>query len=400
MTDTITQPKTDKIFIAMMASLMAVTAISIDAMMPVLGIIRESFETSHPNQVQLIISMMFAGMALGQLIFGPLSDALGRRKILFLTLGIYCIGSLVCLLATTIEAMLMGRVIQGLGAAGPYVCSISIVRDTYSGRAMARVMSLIMMIFVMVPVAAPAFGQAIVLVASWHYIFVFYLFYAVLIALWMFFRFKETLPPEKRVAFTWANIRKDVREVLTNRHTMCYTLAMGCLFGSLIGDLNSVQQIFQERYAVGKMFVVYFGLQALAFGVSSLFNARWVERYGMRYLCIRALLLFTFTSVVVLALHFVMDIGFWLFFFYGCIICLSVGLLFGNLNALAMEPMGHIAGLAAAVIGAVSNLVAIPAGTLIGQYYDGTIMPMTIGFTVLGALALLCVKLAQPSSAN
>lgn len=389
-----------KEFVALMAILMSVVAISIDAMLPALGMIGESLQVTHPNQAQYIISCIFAGMAIGQLISGPLSDAVGRKPLLFMTLALYLVGSVVCLSAQTIEVMLVGRFIQGLGVSGPYVSCMSIVRDKFHGRAMAKVMSLIMMIFIMVPVVAPAIGQTIVKFGSWHYIFVLYISYAIAVGVWVSLRLDETLAVENRVPFRLATMLQSAKIVLTNRQTVGYTACMGCVFGALIGDLNCAQQIFQVQFGVGEMFVVYFGLQALAFGFSSLLNSRWVERLGMRYICSRALIVLSAASAVFLALHYVVQIQFWMFFFYGVILLFCVGLLFGNLNALALEPMGHIAGIASAIIGAASNVIAIPLGTLIGQMYDGTLVPIVAGFSALGIMAWLCLHhAAKPVAA-
>lgn len=384
-----------KEFIVMMAVLMSVVAISIDAMLPALGVIGKALEITHPNQAQYIISSIFIGMAIGQLICGPLSDALGRKKVLYGGLSLYLAGSAICLASTNIGIMLIGRFIQGLGVAGPYISCMSIIRDKFSGRLMAKVMSLVMMIFIMIPVIAPALGQTIIMLSSWQYIFVLYIFYALGIMAWITFRLEETLPPQQRVPFRLSTIIAGTKTVLTNRQTIAYTTCMGCMFGALIGDLNSAQQIFQVQFGVGEMFVVYFGLQALAFGVSSLMNSRWVERLGMRYICLRALTVMSASSIIFLAIHFIVPIQFWMFFVYGVILLLCVGLLFGNLNALALEPMGHIAGIASAIIGALSNFIAIPIGTVIGQLYDGTLIPMVTGFSILGISALVIMILAR-----
>ncbi len=376
-------------FIAMMAVLMSVVAISIDATLPALGIIGNELKVAHPNQAQYIISFIFAGMAIGQLVSGPLSDALGRKKVLYGGLVIYLVGSVVCLLSHSIEVMLVGRFIQGLGVSGPYVSTMSIVRDKYSGRGMARIMSLVTMIFIMVPVIAPAIGQGILFLASWRYIFGLYILYALVVGTWVFFRLDETLPPKDRIAFKAANIMHGVKTVLQNRVTVTYTITMGLVFGALIGDLNSIQQIFQDQYKVGSMFAVYFGLQALSMGASSLINSHLVEKLGMRYICIRAVMVMIVASLILLVLHAFGPISFWAYFFYGMALLFCVGLLFGNLNALAMEPMGHIAGMASAIIGASSSVIGLTLGTIIGQLYDGTLFPIICGFLVLGGAAFL-----------
>lgn len=372
-----------------MAVMMSVVAISIDAMLPALGIIGQDLQISHPNQAQYILGFIFAGMAIGQLINGPLSDALGRKKILYGGLVCYLIGSICCLFATDITMMLAGRFIQGIGASGPYISIMSIVRDRYSGREMAKIMSLVMTIFIMVPAIAPALGQGILYLATWHYIFIFYIFYAMLVGVWVFFRLEETLTPEKRVPYQFRNIIHGLKTVLSNKITLRYTIAMGFVFGALMGELNTIQQIFQGQYQVGNMFAVYFGFQALAFGVASFTNSRLVEKIGMRPLCLRMSATMCVASILLLGLSTIMPITFWMFYIYGMVLFFSFGLMFGNLNALSMEPMGDIAGMASAIIGALSSVIGIILGTTIGQIYDGTVIPVVAGFACLGGVAFL-----------
>lgn len=287
-------------FILLMSILMSVVAISIDAMLPALGIIGIDLGATHANQAQYIISFIFAGMAIGQLINGPLSDALGRKKILYSCLCLYILGSMICVLATDITTMLVGRFIQGLGVSGPYISIMSIIRDRYSGREMAKIMSLVMTIFIMVPVIAPAIGQGILAVANWRYIFGFYLLYSTIVGIWMYLRLEETLKPNDRVPFRIQTLSSGIKAVFTNKTTLCYTLALSCIFGALIGNLNSIQQVFHSKYQVGDMFAVYFGLQALAFGFASFMNAKLVEKLGMRNLC-----LFATGFLVVIAFVFI-----------------------------------------------------------------------------------------------
>lgn len=380
-----------KEFITLMAIMMSVVAISIDAMLPALGIIGKELNVSHPNQAQYIISFIFAGMAIGQLISGPLSDALGRKQVLYIGLGIYLVGSTICFFSSSIELMFVGRFIQGLGVAGPYVSTVSIVRDKFSGRSMAKVMSLVMMIFIMVPAIAPALGQGILFVAHWRYIFGLYIGYAIVVGLWVFIRLEETLPEQDRIPFKLANIVHGAKAVVKNRATVSYTITMGLVFGALLSYISSIQQIFQGQYHVGNMFAVFFGLQALASGVSSLINSRYVEKLGMRYLCLRAVGIMIITSTLLLAAHLLGPVPFWMVFAYGASLLFSIGLLFGNLNALAMEPMGEIAGMASAIIGASSSIIGITLGTLIGQLYDGTLIPIVSGFLILATVAFFII---------
>lgn len=392
-------PKTSmKEFTILMAFLMSIVAISIDALLPALGAISKDLQVANPNHVQYLISFLFIGMAIGQLVCGPFSDALGRKKILYFGVVLFLIGSSICFFATNLSVMLAGRFIQGLGVAGPYVSAMSIVRDKYNGREMARVMSIIMMIFIMVPAIAPSIGQAIMFLASWQYIFLLYIVYSITIALWLFFRLEETLPKEKRITLSLEKFAEEFKLVITNRLTVCYTICMGICFGSFLGYLNSSQQIFQEHFHTGRMFTVYFGLLALVLGVASLFNARIVERLGMRYICIRAFVCIIVVSILFLGLNFIIPIPLWMFLLYAAILFFCFGLMFGNLNALAMEPMGNIAGMASALIGSSSSVISLFLGTVIGQLYNDSLIPLTSGFIVLGTLALFTMLYAEKNN--
>lgn len=382
-------------FTILVALLMSIVAISIDALLPALGIISTSLQLDNPNKAQFILSALFLGMAIGQLICGPLSDAAGRKKILYLGVILFLVGSVICLNADSLTTMLVGRVIQGLGVAGPYVSAMSIVRDQFSGRQMAKIMSLVMLIFIAVPAIAPSLGQGILLLASWQMIFVFYIGYALLITLWIFFRLEETLPKERRIAFSTRSFMDGFKEVLCNRITVGYTLCMGLFFGSFIGYLNSSQQIFQVQFNTGKLFTVYFGLLALVFGLASLANSQWVEKLGMHTLCYRSISIMIACSAAFLILHGITPITLWMFFIYASVLFFCFGLIFGNLNAIAMEPMGHVAGIAAAIIGSLSSIISMCIGTFIGQLYNNTLIPVTTGFLVLSSLALLIMRIAD-----
>ncbi len=375
-------------FIIMMASLMAIVAISIDAMLPALGIIGTDLAVVDANHTQLVISFIFLGMVFGQLLCGPLSDALGRKPVLYGGLALYAAGSLICFFAPSIEVLLLGRIVQGVGVSGPYVSAVAVVRDRYAGRDMARIMSLVMMIFILVPAAAPAMGQGILFIASWRIIFLMYVALAAFLAAWIFLRLPETLKPEDKITFDFAHIAHGFRVIFNTRVTMCYMVSMGIGFGRFIGYLNSCQQIFHGQFHTGNMFAVYFGGLALVLGVASLINARIVQRLGMRYICIRATSAIIVTSAIFLGLNFAVEIQLWMFLAFAAALFFFFGLMFGNLNAIAMEPMGHIAGIASAVIGATSSAISMVIGTIIGQFYDGTLIPIAIGFVTLNIVSL------------
>ena len=376
-------------FIALIAMLSSLTALSIDAMLPALVTIGRELGVQHDNEAQLIISTLFLGLASGQVLFGPLSDATGRKPLMYVGLGIFMLGSLVSMLAQDFSHMLVGRFLQGLGASAPRVLSIALVRDCYAGRSMAQVMSFTMSIFILVPMIAPFLGQVILLVAGWRSIFTVFLLLASIVAVWFLLRMPETLPPDKRRAFTFRAFWRALREVVTNRVSMTYTVITGMVFGAFLGYLSSAQQILQIQYGLGEHFPLYFALLALAVGTSSFLNSRLVMRYGMYWLSKHAILLFTgMAGVFLLVAHGTAGhpplVGLMV---YLMLAFLALGMLFGNLNALAMEPLGHIAGIGASVVGSLSTLTAIPLGTLIGQSYDGTILPLITGFFVLGLLA-------------
>lgn len=403
MSDYSTHPTPSRIsaqeFTLLVALLMSIVAMSIDALLPALGFISSDIPLAHSNQAQYIISALFLGMALGQLICGPLSDATGRKKILYAGIALFLCGSVVCFFAQDINTLLLGRFIQGLGVAGPYVSAISIVRDKYAGNEMARIMSLVMMIFIMVPALAPSIGQAVLLVSSWRYIFVLYVVYALIIGVWIFFRLEETLPEEYRIPFSTRGFIDGFKEVISNYTTMCYTLCMGLFFGSFLGYLNSSQQIFQDLFQTGKLFTVYFGVLALVFGVASLVNSRFVQKWGMDYLCTRAVWGIILSSALFLVVLVFISANLWLFMIYASVLFFCFGLVFGNVNAMAMEPMGHVAGIASAIIGASSSIISMLIGTAIGQMYDGTLVPVTSGFLILGIVALVILQLARNKKA-
>lgn len=382
-----------KEFTLLMALLMSVVAISIDALLPALGILGAELGVSHPNQVQLVIGCIFGGMAIGQLIAGPMSDAMGRKPVLYAGIALYLAGSVFCYFAVDFNLLLLGRFIQGLGVAAPYVTAVSVVRDKYSGRDMAQVMSLIMMIFILVPAVAPSLGQGVMHLAGWRAIFLLYIVYAITIGLWIMWRLDETLPKSHRIPLKWAAFAHGFRTVVSNRTTAIYTVCMGLTFGSFIGYLGASQQIFQDQFGTGEAFSLYFGGLALVLGVASLMNSRFVMRLGMRFICRYSMATIVVASAAFLLLHKVVDVvTLPMFVTYAVVLFFCFGLMFGNLNAIAMEPMGEVAGMASAITGAGSSVVSLLLGTLIGQQYDNTLIPITCGFLICGAVAWLFMR--------
>ncbi|GAA0564704.1 multidrug effflux MFS transporter [Rheinheimera aquimaris] len=382
-------------FTLLVALMMSIVAISIDALLPALDAIRADIVLSNPNQAQLVVSALFFGMAIGQLICGPLSDATGRKKVLNGGIALFLAGTAVCYFSKDINTLLLGRFIQGLGVSGPYVSAISIVRDKYSGNDMARIMSLVMMIFVMVPALAPSLGQAVLWLGSWRDIFLLYVFYALLIVLWIYCRLEETLPKAHRIPMSKKGFAEGFKEVISNVPTVSYMICMGLFFGSFIGYLNSSQQIFQDLFKTGELFTLYFGLLAIVFGASSLVNSRLVQKWGMQRLSGSAVWGIIASSALFLVLHLGVEIQLWMFLLYAAVLFFCFGLVFGNINAMAMEPMGHVAGIAAAIIGSTSSIMSMFIGTIIGQMYNGTLIPVTAGFFIFACISMAILAFAN-----
>ncbi len=377
-------------FVTLMAVMMSMLALSIDAMLPAFNDIILDLELERAADVQYILSAMFGGLAVGQLFYGPISDSFGRKRAIYLAATIFITGCLLSIFSDSFAVMLVGRVLQGLGAAGNRIVIMAIVRDRFEGRMMARVSSFIMSIFILVPVIAPFIGQGILWVAEWHMIFVMFLAVSLTSTTWFFLRQRETLPVERRRAFSIAPIMEGFRLAASNRVTFGYTMCAGMVFGSFQGYLVSSQPVFQGIYGVGDMFAVFFGIPALAIGVAGVINGRIVMKYGMRRLVRTALI-----TTIGLALAFgayAASVGgvppLAVFEIYLILTFFCMGMLFGNLNACAMEPMGAIAGIAAAFVGSVSTMVAIPPAAVVGYMFDDTVLPMVGGFAVLGILAL------------
>ena len=384
-------------FIALVALTTSLVAMSIDTMLPALGTMASELGAAHANDRQLILSVFFGGMAIGQLIYGPVSDSTGRKPALYLGIGLFVVGGLICALTHSFSWLLIGRALSGFGAAGPRIVSVALVRDAHSGSGMARVMSFVQTVFILVPVLAPSIGQAVLAVTTWRAIFAGLVLIAVLNVSWIALRQPETLPRAFRVPFSLRTIKRGCIETFQNRIAFGYTLGSGFVFGGFISYLSMSQQIFQEQYGLGAKFPLFFGLLASAIGVASFTNGKLVMRFGMRRLSRSALLFNCALCVCALLGSFALGGHPPLFAFVGfmlvCFFC--NGLLFGNFSARAMEPVGHIAGVASAVIGSVSGMLALALGTLFGRAYDGTVLPLVAGFTTAALLALVSTEFAE-----
>lgn len=388
-------------FIAMMALMMSLVAMSIDAMLPALAAIGADLGVQRDNANQLVVTMIFVGLAAGQLFYGPVSDSIGRKPAITMGYAVFVAGSLLAIFAVSFPMMLAGRLLQGIGMAAPRSVSMALIRDRFEGRAMAQVMSFITVVFILVPIIAPSFGQAILLVADWRAIFAALLVIALVSLIWFLLRQPETLPAARRAPLSATRIARALREVLGNHVALGYTLMAGLIAGAFQGYLSSAQQIFQFQYGLGTLFPLIFAVNAVAIGLASAINGRLVMRYGMRAMARLALLTMCALSVAFTGVVWATSgqPALWLLMGYLMLTFFCVGLLFGNMNSMAMEPLGHIAGVGAAVVGSLSTFLAIPLGVAIGQAYNGTVTPLVLGFAVFGLGALALMRWAEGSRA-
>ncbi|MDP9591159.1 UNVERIFIED_ORG: DHA1 family bicyclomycin/chloramphenicol resistance-like MFS transporter [Shinella zoogloeoides] len=384
-------------FIALMALLMALNALAIDIMLPGLQEIGASLGVESENHRQYVISAYLIGFAFAQLLYGPVSDRFGRRIPMFVGLGIYVVSSLAAILVPSFTALLVLRFVQGIGSAAMRVITVSIVRDIFGGRAMAEVMSLIMMVFMVVPVMAPGIGQVVMVFGDWHLIFVFMAVMAAAVWAWMYFRLPETLHEDDVRPFTVRSVLQGFRIVLTDRVALCYTLASTFIFGALFGFINSAQQIYVGIYELGVWFPVAFAAVAAFMALSSFVNARLVGRFGMRRLSHGALLGFLGVNALwlVLTLLWPTHLPFALFLVLFALAMFQFGWIGSNFNSLAMEPLGHVAGTASSVLGFMGTAGGTVVGAVIGQSFNGTALPLVLGFFSLSVIGLVFVLIAE-----
>jgi MFS transporter, DHA1 family, multidrug resistance protein len=382
-------------FVALIAMMMALNALAIDMMLPALPAIGEALSVASENSRQWVITAYLLGFGVAQLIYGPLADRYGRKPVLMVGLGLYVLFSVAAAFTTTFEALILARLGTGLGAAALRVLAVSIVRDRYSGRTMARVMSLSFLVFLGVPILAPTLGQLVLFVAPWRWIFGVLALAGSGFMVWALIRLPETLAPENRLPIRLGRIAEAFRAVLSDRLSVGYTLAMTAITGALFAFINSSQQIFFDVFQQPGLFTTVFGLMAAGIAVASLTNARLVERLGSRRLSHLALIGFITSAAVHAGVALSGNESLISFAVLQGLTMFCFGFIAGNFGALAMNNMGRIAGTASSVQGFVSTTFGSLTGFLIGQSFDGTAAPMTIGITTCGILALVAVMVAE-----
>ncbi|EEW25997.1 multidrug effflux MFS transporter [Rhodobacter ferrooxidans] len=383
-------------FIAMLAMLFATVAFSIDAMLPALPEIAAELTPDAPNAAQLILTSFVLGMGLGTLFVGPLSDTFGRKPVILAGAALYSLAALAAWVAPTLETMLLARMVQGLGAAAPRIVSLALVRDLYRGREMARVVSIATMFFTLVPAVAPALGMAIIAGFGWRAIFLAFVLFSAVSILWLHLRQAETLPPPLRRPLHFTPLLAALREVLSHRVIVLAIAVQTLCFAALFGTLSSTQQVFDQHYGMAATFPYWFAGIALAAGSASLLNARLVVRLGMRHMVTVTLAVQMLASTAMALLTWA---GMWpatldfpAYLLWTCGVFFMTGLTIGNLNALALEPVGHIAGMAASVSGAIATVASVAIAVPVGLAFDGTAVPLQAGVAVFAGLGWLLMR--------
>ncbi|MBF0680258.1 MAG: multidrug effflux MFS transporter [Devosia sp.] len=382
-------------FIALIAAIMTMNAIAVDVMLPALPYMGDAYGITTENERQFVITFYSLGMGIAVLAFGPLSDRFGRRAPLFAGLALYVVAAIAAVFAPDFTTLLALRFIQGVGAASARVVTTAVVRDKYSGREMAEVMSLTFMVFMAVPIVAPGIGQILLLTGPWQAIFVFMGVLAAAIAFWAFLKLPETLPVEQRRPMSFGGIALGFKLVFTNRTAFFYGLAGMFLFGALMGFITSAQQVYVEAYDVGMWFTPAFAAIGALMAVSSFTNSRVVRRLGMRRLAHSAIIVYTVTGAVMFALALTHLLPFPAFYGLLAIVMFCFGWSTSNMNSLSMEPLGKIAGTAAATFAFIQTVGGTLIGTYIGQHYNGTAANIAGGYLSMGIMALICVLIAE-----
>ena len=388
-------------FVAMMASLMSVVALAIDALLPALDIIGVSIQTKNATDNQLLITMIFLGLGFGPLLFGPISDSLGRKPMVFVGFGIFFIASVICVFAESLEMMIFGRILQGIGLSAPRSISIAIIRDIYSGDRMAKIMSFVVVVFLLVPIIAPALGKYVLDHFSWQAIFYTQIGFSFIIAFWFWKRQPETLKEENRIKFSKNLFVDGFKELIKYPISIGYTVISGFVTGSFMVYLSSSQQVFQDQYSMKDEFPFIFASLAIAIGAAIFLNGFLVMKLGMKKIIQFSLIGYMLVSLIYILLFAqtqnpsieVLLLFFALQFF-------AIGFLFGNLRAMTMQPVGHIAGIASAITGLISTLMAVPIGVFVGSYVSNTVLPLFIGFLVCSVCSIFILILLNKLSFN
>ncbi len=383
-------------FIAMLALIFAVIAFSIDSMLPALPEIAAALTPQNVNRAQLVLTSFVGGLGLGLLVGGPLSDALGRKPVITAGFALYALAAVAAIFADSLDLLLAARFVQGIGAAAPRIVALAMVRDLYQGREMARITSFVMMVFILVPAVAPSIGAVVIHFVGWRGVFGSFVVLALIGSLWLNLRRPETLPEAARRPLNLRSLAASAREVMGNGQVQLVTVVMTLGFGQMFALLSSAQQLFVDTYGKGESFPLWFAAMALLSGSGTVLNARYVVRLGMRRIVGWAYAMQVVVSGAMTVLVFCdllpEALRFPAFFFWAVSVFFMAGVTFGNLNAMALQRMGHVAGMAASVVGALSTLGAVLIAAPVGLLYDGTARPIVLATLVCSAVALMLMR--------
>ncbi|WP_443026571.1 multidrug effflux MFS transporter [Sphingomonas sp. IC-56] len=382
-------------FVAFIAALMGVNALGVDLMLPALADIGRDLLVSEANHRQWVVTVYMLGFGAGQLVYGPLADRFGRKPILITTLVGFVAASIFAASSATFAALLGARLLQGLMSASTRVLAVAIVRDGASGRAMARTMSVAQMIFFIVPILAPTLGQGLLEVGPWRFIFYALGMFAAFVLAWTLVRLPETLPSARRVAISVSTLKQSYRLTLTNRFSIGYSVAASLTFGGIIAFVSSSQQIFVDEFGAGDRFTLLFAACAGAMGVASFANSRLVERLGTRLISQSAVLALIALSMAHLVVVLTSTETLTSYLIFQALSMTCIGLCGANFGAMAMEPVGHIAGTASSVQGFITSIGAVAVASVIGQSYSGTTLPLAIGYLSIGLAVLLLIFIIE-----
>jgi len=381
-------------FVVLAAAIMACQAIAVDTMLPALPAIARDLGVTEANRTQWVITTYIAGVGIGQLFWGLLSDRFGRRRVLLIGLTLYVIAAAAVGVAGDFGALLAWRFAHGIAAAS-LVIARSIIRDLYGGRQMARVMSLTFIVFIMVPTVAPSIGQLVLLIAPWRALFHLFCAFAAAVLLWVYFRLPETLHPEYRMTLTAGHIARAVAKVAADRASLWYTLAVALMFGSIIGYVGMMPQIFGAVFHRPSLMPSVFALCAASMGVTSYLNSRFVERFGMRIISQAGLLIFILMTCLHVLVAALRAETLWTFVVLQGATMSCLGLIMANFGAMALEAMGPVAGIAASLQGCVGTSGGALVAALIGGQFNGSTLPLALGALLCGLLSLGCVLIAE-----
>ncbi len=383
-------------FIALLAFLFSTVAFAIDAMLPVLVDIGRALSPADPGRAQLVVTVFVLGLGLGTFLAGPISDAFGRKRVILFGIALYMVAATVAALTESIEMLLAARCVQGVGSAAPRVVTQAMVRDLFAGRAMARIMSFAMAVFILVPAVAPLIGAGIAALFGWRAIFWSFLAFGLASGLWLALRQPETLPPAARRPLQARVLAATLAEIAGHRRVRLLLVALSFAFAGMFAWLASMPVLFDQTYGRAAEFPFWFALIAIGSVPASLLNARLVMRLGMHRLVVMAMLLQALAALGMLGLIALGRDSFVPFMALMLVQFSTIAMIFGNMNAMALEPLGHVAGTAASVMGGVSTMAAALIATPIARAYDGTALPVTLGMLGCAGVALICLSLARP----